>query len=485
MKSRRAFSAIVLVAALVATLLATSAATAGAATVQPPAEQALIDLLNQERSDRGLAPVAPDRELTDIARQHSARMAADAESGGRCGDGVTLRHRNPLSEGVTAAWTTLRENVGCNRPANPEKLHAALMDSPGHRANILAADVRFIGVGAVEDTDGGLWLTQLFMDAHNHQPVSPYEARAASPAPTATAQAITAEGIRASQTAFPRSDSAARAVISRNDVFADSLGGAALAGTDGVVLFTDPPSVRDGLRSDTRAELDRVLARGARVYLLGGTAAIGPHVRDELAAAGYRVVRLGGSDRYATAAQVAEAVVAANGGVQTIAVASGRNWPDAITAGAAAARQGFPLLLTDPGVLPAPTARFLGRHSDARRLILGGTAAISQPVGDRIDGTRLAGRTREETALRVADYLFGGTDGAIVVVDGWDEPSWGQALAWAPYAAANGAPQVLVSDAGVIDAVVSWVGRIGLGGEAVFAGGVEPTVAAQIRALLV
>jgi uncharacterized protein YkwD len=59
--------------------------------------------------------------------------------------------------------TLLLENIG--RGYSAEEIHAGLMESPGHRANILHPDVRVLGVGVVAEAEGertAFLATQLF-----------------------------------------------------------------------------------------------------------------------------------------------------------------------------------------------------------------------------------------------------------------------------------------------------------------------------------
>jgi hypothetical protein len=63
----------------------------------------------------------------------------------------------------------------------------------------------------------------------------------------------------------------------------------------------------------------------------------------------------------------------------SVVLASGTNWPDALSGGAMAAHRDVPLLLTDPKVLPGPTGYYLGAKNNpiTTATLVGGTAAIS------------------------------------------------------------------------------------------------------------
>jgi hypothetical protein len=81
---------------------------------------------------------------------------------------------------VTREWTRLGENVGY--AGSVEGVHAAYMNSPGHRANILG-DYNRVGLGATRDANGRLWTTVVFLrgpsltapaPTPNHPAVDPF-----------------------------------------------------------------------------------------------------------------------------------------------------------------------------------------------------------------------------------------------------------------------------------------------------------------------
>ena len=104
---------------------------------------------NAERSSRGLAKYAVASDLATVARRHAERMAARG----------TLYH-NPNLGSEVSGWQVVGENVGMG--GDVASIHQAFMDSPEHRANILARDYTQIGVGTVTDADGVLWVVQVF-----------------------------------------------------------------------------------------------------------------------------------------------------------------------------------------------------------------------------------------------------------------------------------------------------------------------------------
>lgn len=152
---------------LLAVALVVTASPAAAAGNSSGDAAQFVQLVNGERTSRGLGALSTHGELTGLAVRHSRRMAADANGDGRCNDSDALRHRSDVSRGVTADWRSLSENVGYYCPAEVRALHDNLMSSPGHRANILDGGKHDVGVGAYHDADGGLWVTQIFMETRS------------------------------------------------------------------------------------------------------------------------------------------------------------------------------------------------------------------------------------------------------------------------------------------------------------------------------
>ncbi len=143
------------------------AAPDGAAVPEPPreaqgctptaAEQAMLSLVNAARAtprDCGkeafdaAAPLAWSCELAQAASVHSRDMATNNFFSHTGSDGLQVSHR------VTAAgysWRAVGENIAAGYP-DESRVVAALLDSPGHCANIMNPDFREFG-SAVEFSD--------------------------------------------------------------------------------------------------------------------------------------------------------------------------------------------------------------------------------------------------------------------------------------------------------------------------------------------
>ncbi|TLM71934.1 MAG: cell wall-binding repeat-containing protein, partial [Actinobacteria bacterium] len=237
-------------------------------------------------------------------------------------------------------------------------------------------------------------------------------------------------------------------VLATGATYPDALCGASLAyALDAPILLVRP----DGIPDEVAARITELGA--TKAIVLGGTAAVGQGVIDDLAALGItgdNVTRLSGSDRYETAEQIAlelESVLGA-GSCDTAFVATGLNYPDALAAGGAAAKMGAPILLTKPWELPDATADALDALGCADTIVLGGTGAVPDAIAaDLPSPERLAGATRYDTAARIADFSLtepscAFTPGELFVVTGLNFPD---ALPCGVISAMHDAPTLLVN----------------------------------------
>jgi uncharacterized protein YkwD len=130
-----------------------------AARPDPEAENTMLALINQERTQRGLPALRMDEQLRAVARRHSRDMLRRGYFGHLSPEGVAPFER------MTAAgvhYTAAGENLAL--APTVEIAHAGLMQSPGHRANILQPRFRRVGIGALAAPPYGIMFTQNFAD---------------------------------------------------------------------------------------------------------------------------------------------------------------------------------------------------------------------------------------------------------------------------------------------------------------------------------
>jgi putative cell wall-binding protein len=160
------------------------------------------------------------------------------------------------------------------------------------------------------------------------------------------------------------------AYLVSGDNFPDALAaGAASSYTGRPVLLTQARS----LPSSTQQVL-RDLGISS-VTVVGGetavTAGVFAQVRSQVA----QVQRISGTDRYDTAARLAESL--ADPG-RHVLLATGSNFPDALGAAAVASRLNVTLILTAPTSASAPATRYLSRRTPSAITVLGGVNAVSR-----------------------------------------------------------------------------------------------------------
>jgi hypothetical protein len=201
----------------------------------------------------------------------------------------------------------------------------------------------------------------------------------------------------------------------------------------------------------------------SNLVLLGGESAISPQVEASLAD-DHRVVRVAGADRYETAAEIARHTggPAENG---LALLSSGQDFPDALTAGAVAAGEDVPLLLTAQSRLPQSTREAL-QDLDVEEVVLtGGPAAVSAEVAERvkdlgIDVTRVAGENRFATARAIGDFArdrFGWRTENINLTNGQRFPDAVALAAHAGLEAGGPAPIALTTAEGVPGPTQQWL----------------------------
>jgi len=148
--------------ALTSTTLVALAPTAAHAEVDCSA-QGFVDSANSVRAGQGLAPYEWDGGLAGKASGWAQTMA----------DAGSIFHSN-LPDNVSADWYRLGENVG--KGPDTGSIAQALINSPGHYANLIDPGFQYVGVGVVSTADT-CYVSEVFMEL------------ASQPAPSTSASA--------------------------------------------------------------------------------------------------------------------------------------------------------------------------------------------------------------------------------------------------------------------------------------------------------
>ena len=130
---------------------------AAQARARPDLEAQMIELINGERSQRGLAPLAADPAATAVARAHSRDMLARGYFSHFTPEGASLTERLRQAK---VPFALAGENLALARTL--AAAHQGLMDSPGHRANILRPQFGRVAVGVLDAGIHGLMITEDF-----------------------------------------------------------------------------------------------------------------------------------------------------------------------------------------------------------------------------------------------------------------------------------------------------------------------------------
>jgi uncharacterized delta-60 repeat protein len=281
-------------------------------------------------------------------------------------------------------------------------------------------------------------------------------------------------------------------LVSAND-YADALVGTPLAAS-----LTAPLLLTGSTTLDPRVatEISRVLgdpSEGGEVTVLGGSAALPDQIIGQIADLGYTVRRIGGTDRFDTSVQVAQAIsgdqdglgallsessrtiaalrleAAGRGRDATLVLATGRlpkpqfsaaaasvepsdadllsspivleatgdDYADATAAGAAAAHIGGVVLLTNGSTEPSEVQQYLS-STDAIAFAIGEPAAQADPTA-----TPIVGQDRYDTAAKVASEFFVTPSGVTIATGG----GYADALAGGSRAAELDEPVLLTAAA--------------------------------------
>lgn len=205
-------------------------------------------------------------------------------------------------------------------------------------------------------------------------------------------------------------------LLARGNDYADALAGVPLAyQLDAPILL----SATGSLPEATQTEIQRLNA--TRVIILGGTNAISDDVKETLDGMGLVTERIAGPGRYETAILIAQRLAAEGTGFDTAFIAVGTSFPDALSASSYAAIRGFPILLTQKGILPDATSTFLEGIDNT--FVIGGENAITNEVFSQLPNPeRVFGNNRFATSVSLAERFLSPDTRHIYVATGMNFP---------------------------------------------------------------
>lgn len=180
----------------------------------------------------------------------------------------------------------------------------------------------------------------------------------------------------------------------------------------------------EGIVLATKGNVDASLSKQgiSEVTLVGGENSISSSVEKSLASK-FKTKRIAGTDRYKTSEMIVEST-----GKKEVGVATGKDFPDALSSGAFLAKKNLPLLLVNGKTQTSLPQGLKGLYT------FGGKSSVANDFGKRI-----AGVNRYETSEKIAEEL--GKSDVVVLASG---TNFADALAAAPLAKKMNAPIVLV-----------------------------------------
>ena len=235
-------------------------------------------------------------------------------------------------------------------------------------------------------------------------------------------------------------DKAKSVIVVRHDLFPDSMTASVLAKLKDAPILLNPT---DKLDSRVGDEIKRLGAQ--EVIIVGGQDSVSEKVREDLKVydADKNVERIAGADRYGTSEMVAKRVVGITGKKNTGVVASGQVFPDALSVGTFASREGYPILLVKKDSIPSQIQNAIKDLDINKTYIAGGTNTISKSTEAKLPNVveRMAGSTRYETSVAIAKSKFGASKEAYIA----SGEEFADALVISPISGKFNRPTLLVS----------------------------------------
>lgn len=227
------------------------------------------------------------------------------------------------------------------------------------------------------------------------------------------------------------------AIIATGTGYADALSGNYLAS-----VLNAPILLVDTKNADVVASVTDYIYKnvqeGSKIYILGGEAAVGKEIEPYLKK--YEVERLAGDSRYTTNVAILKKAESLGFSSEELLVCTGAGYADSLSASAT----GRPILLTSPKNAQI-NMDYVASYGAENIYIIGGTAVVSTQVEKELkkyaEVKRLAGSTRYETTLVVANEFFQAPSAAVLAY----AQNFPDGLCGGPLAEAMNAPLILTS----------------------------------------
>lgn len=270
-------------------------------------------------------------------------------------------------------------------------------------------------------------IISLFLAIPSYASTLPSITRLAGADRYATAQAIAKHG-------WTQSD---YAILAYGGNFPDALSAVVLAKKyNAPILLTSGSSLQD-ITKQTLIDL-----QVKSVFMIGGTVVMPTSIEAELQAMGITPTRIAGQDRYETSVNIAKQAVSPS----ELIVATGEDYPEALSIAPIAAIKQIPILLVPKSYLPDSVKTYLSTLNIKKTYVIGDSSSIDDSVANQFTHPeRIVGADRYELNI-VIDKEFEGnfnSDSSCIATG----EGFADALTGAAYAAKISAPMILVNSA--------------------------------------
>ena len=192
-------------------------------------------------------------------------------------------------------------------------------------------------------------------------------------------------------------DSAQTVILCESSDYPDSIASTPFAvSLDAPILLTAGDSI------DPRVVQELQRLKPQKVILLGGVACLQPSIEKQLDNSSFKWERIGGIDRYETSVLLAKHLSS-----DTLILANGDNFPDALSAATFAGIKQIPIVLTSTA-LPDCVIQYYQDAGPKHLIVIGGEVVV--PSSDLTKNkftleTRLGGQDRYETNAKVVSFM--------------------------------------------------------------------------------
>lgn len=190
------------------------------------------------------------------------------------------------------------------------------------------------------------------------------------------------------------------AIITTGEAFPDALSAAPLAKKyNAPIILTQP----NALSVNVENQLKKTGVKN--VFIIGGVGAVSKEVESKLTSMGITCTRLSGADRYSTNLAILKYLNPKG----EIAVATGENFPDALSIAPIAASSEMPILLVNGDNISDGAANYIKSNNIKSSYIIGGTGVVNSNCENNLSKvtavTRLSGVNRYDTNIAVLKYF--------------------------------------------------------------------------------